>query len=273
MKFSVLLSVYAKESPENLNSALKSIWSEQTYKPSEIVLVKDGQLTKALEDIIDYWLNNSPLLVIALPTNTGLGNALNVGLNYCSYEWIFRMDTDDISVPDRFEKQIQFIQNTPSLDICGGQVREFINNLNDLKKYRRVPLTHKDILKFCKIRSPFNHPTVAYKKSAVLALGGYHNHYLMEDYNLWIRALSAGLNAQNLSHTLVLMRVDGLPSRRSGSKYIQSEWKLLQLKNSVGLSSKCNNLLMFFVRSIPRILPKKALKIIYEQLCRCRQSN
>ena len=110
MKFSVLISVYNKERPDFLEKSLKSIWDEQTLKPNEIVLVKDGVLTKELDEIINKFSIDSPLKIIPLSKNMGLGFALNEGLKYCSYEYVARMDSDDIAKPKRFEKQLMILK-------------------------------------------------------------------------------------------------------------------------------------------------------------------
>lgn len=127
MDFSVLLSLYAREKSYALNACLESIWFKQNIKPTEIILVQDGPIGTQLIKVVKYWQNQigDVLKVIALPDNIGLGRALNEGLKHCSYEWVFRMDTDDICLPNRFEKQIQYINNNPEIVILGGQISEF----------------------------------------------------------------------------------------------------------------------------------------------------
>ena len=123
-----------------------------------------------------------PLKLVKLPQNRGLGKALNEGLLHCAYDWVFRMDTDDICVPDRFEKQVAFIEQHPETIIFGGQIAEFGENVNDIVAYRNVPTSAQEIIKFTQKRCPFNHMTVAYQKSAVINCGGYED--LQEDYYL-----------------------------------------------------------------------------------------
>jgi glycosyltransferase involved in cell wall biosynthesis len=127
MNFSVLLSVYKKENPSYLKQALTSIWDEQTLKPDQIVLVKDGALTLELDNVINEWLKKlgSLLTIVELPKNVGLGTALIEGLKYCKYDIVARMDTDDISLPQRFEKQIAFFEQNKDSVIVGSSILEF----------------------------------------------------------------------------------------------------------------------------------------------------
>src|SRR5690554_5001347 len=115
MSFTVLMSVYAKEQPDYFNQAFLSIWDQQTLKPDQIVLVKDGPLTAELDAEIQRWQEKlgKVLSVVELPENVGLGAALNEGLKACKYELVARMDTDDISLPARFEEQVAFMQTHP----------------------------------------------------------------------------------------------------------------------------------------------------------------
>lgn len=132
INFSVLLSVYYKESPLYLSQALYSI-IKQSIPPTEIILVEDGKLPKTLEKIISQFQgSNSTIKIVQLPDNQGLGKALNEGIKHCSYELIARMDTDDIAKPDRFEKQIKIFEKYPDVDICSAWIEEFENDTNNI---------------------------------------------------------------------------------------------------------------------------------------------
>ena len=148
MSLSVLMSVYYKEKPEYLQQALKSIWDNQTLKPDEIILVEDGKLTVELYEIIEQWGEklNGRLKRIPLPENQGLAKALNTGIKYCSGEYIARMDSDDISASERFEKQTRFLKNNPDIDILGSFSYDIDNN-NKIIKERKVPQEHNQIEK------------------------------------------------------------------------------------------------------------------------------
>lgn len=267
--FSVLCSIYYKEQADQFNKCMQSLWFEQTLKPNQIVLVKDGKLTSELDEVINKWQSilKEVLLVIPLRENVGLGKALNIGLRHCSNEWVFRMDTDDICVPERFEKQITFIQNYPEIDILSGQIEEFQNSELNVTGVKEVPLSHSDIIRLSKTRNPFNHMAIAYKKVVIQSVGGYQHHLYMEDYNLWLRVLAAGYKSANLKDTLVKVRAgQDMVGRRRGMSYIRSEWQLFKLKISLNFQPSYQALFIFIARSIPRLLPSSILMKIYERL-------
>jgi len=271
MRFSVLMSLYVKEHNVFFNEAMDSIWLKQSLKPDEIILVLDGRLNSVLYESIDHWKNliGDSLKILQLDHNVGLGNALNEGLKYCSNEWVFRMDTDDICTPDRFRKQIEFINNNPNIVLFGGQVIEFNQNINEAHILKSVPIKHDDIVCNALKRCPFNHMTVAYKKSVIQAVGGYQHHSFMEDYNLWLRVLAKGFLVANLPDVLLYARVgNGMHARRKGFEYIKSEKQLLDLKKSLNLQNPIQANTLFLLRSAFRLLPSDFLAKVYNTFLR-----
>ncbi|MDU6054935.1 MAG: glycosyltransferase [Acinetobacter junii] len=271
MNFSVLISIYHKELPEYFNICMQSIWKDQSIPPNEIVLVLDGPIGEELTQCVTKWqqIIGKPLKVIPLSQNVGLGKALNKGLEHCSNEWVFRMDTDDICKPDRFEKQIQFIKKNPEVVLFSGQILEFNENPSDADALKYVPTEHTDIVKFAQKRSPFNHMTVAYKKSVIDAVGGYQHHLFMEDYNLWLRVIGAGYRVGNHSDILLYSRVgNGMHARRKGYEYIKSEKQLLKLKKDLELQNPLHANMLFLVRSAFRLLPSSLLGKFYNTFLR-----
>ena len=271
MNFSVLLSLYHKEQAVYFNDALKSIWANQSVRPNEIVLVLDGAIGNELEQCLAKWQAEmgAHLTIIPLSQNVGLGKALNEGLKHCTHDWVFRMDTDDICKPDRFEKQIQFIQKNPEMVLFGGQVLEFNESIEDADIIKSVPTTPEAIKKFSLSRCPFNHMTVAYKKSVILELGGYQHHLYMEDYNLWLRVIGNGFHVANLPDVLLYARVgNGMHARRKGLQYIQSEKQLLQLKKQLRLQTPIKANILFIARASIRLLPTNILSFIYNKILR-----
>ena len=271
MEFSILLSLYYKESPLALDQCFLSIWQEQSIHPNEIILVLDGPISEELSQCVTKWqqIIGKPLKVIPLSQNVGLGKALNKGLEHCSNEWVFRMDTDDICKPDRFEKQIQFIKENPEVVLFSGQILEFNENPSDADTLKYVPTEHTDIVKFAQKRSPFNHMTVAYKKSVIDAVGGYQHHLFMEDYNLWLRVIGAGYRVGNHSDILLYARVgNGMHARRKGYEYIKSEKQLLKLKKELKIQNPIHANILFLLRSSFRLLPSSLLGKIYNTFLR-----
>lgn len=220
-KFSVLLSIYKNERPEFVIDSLKSVFN-QSLVPDEVILVEDGPLTDELYEVITKFENNYPnmLKVVTLENNVGLGLALNEGLEASSNELVARMDTDDIAKYHRFEKQIQFFIENPSFSIVGSIVDEFTDNTNEIFSQRVVPEYHEDILKFSKRRNPFNHPSVMYKKSDVLAVGGYQDFRRSQDYDLFVRMLNSEYKGYNIQEPLLSFRADhdNLGRRKSWTK-------------------------------------------------------
>lgn len=269
MKFSILSSIYYKENSKNFHDCMVSLWENQNLKPEEMILVEDGELTPELYSIISKWkykLGNL-LKIIKLAQNVGLGNALNEGLKYCSNEWVFRMDTDDICKPDRFEKQIKYIVDNPDIVLLGGQIEEFDEKMETSLGLRKVPCTHQEIIKLADIRSPFNHMTVCYKKSFIEKIGGYQHHLYMEDYNLWLRVLKKTLHVANLPDVLVDVRSgEAMYKRRKGLEYVKSEWKLAHLKYQIGLQNRFISYFYFSIRTLPRFLSGNLLGKLYKKL-------
>lgn len=217
-KYSFLMSVYYKEKPEYLKLSIDSMLS-QTVMPDEIIIVEDGPLTDDLSAVIDIYSHKMPKLfhVIKLKKNGGLGRALNVGIKASRNELIARMDSDDISLPERCEKQLRLFEKNPDLTIVGTQIDEFIENPQNIVSSRVVPTTNEEIKKFARRRSPFNHPTVMYRKSALVQLKGYQTSGRKEDLDLFIRMVNHGYKARNLKEHLLLYRsnADNLKRRKT----------------------------------------------------------
>lgn len=270
LKFSVLLSVYKSESSDYLRLAINSIYKNQSLKPDEIILVKDGILNEDLESCISDLINKIPVLkVFGYSINKGLGYALNFGLKKCSNEIVFRMDTDDIADSLRFEKQIEvFKNNKNNIAIVGSNIEEFNYKLHDLNRFRNVPYLSSEIHKKKFFKNPFNHMTVAFLKSSIIKCGGYKPMPGYEDYYLWLRVLRE-FNGVNLSDNLVNARVgNGFLSRRQGLVFFVHEFKFqktLFLENLIPLSVFIKNI---FLRLFPRLLPKKILELIYKKILR-----
>lgn len=267
--FSVLLSVYHRDQPEYLQQALNSIYQNQTLKPNEIIIIKDGTLPECLNTVIDRFKNTYPQVVKlhTITQNKGLGNALNIGVNLCQNELIARMDADDISYPDRFEKQVSFMMRHPSVDVLGGQITEFNTHPGDLKQYRYVPLSHQNIIRFAKQRSPMNHPSVMMRKSSVLSAGNYDAHLLLwEDYMLWVKMLKKGYRFHNLDDFLLHFRVSNLLDmirRRRGRTYTKNEFKFACYAYRIGFFSKFDFLRYVITRPLIKLLPESLLAKFY----------
>jgi glycosyltransferase involved in cell wall biosynthesis len=227
MKFSVLMSIYYKEKAEYFNRTMQSIWDEQSIKPNEIVLVQDGKLTEELYVSINKWKENlgDILKIIALKHNLGTGGAKNIGLQECNYEYIAVMDTDDISTPDRFKKQLEFLQEHKDIDVVGTYINEIDENENIVKDIVKFPLSHDELYNFFSKRDPLAHPTTMFRKNYFEKAGNYRSDlHLAEDTLLWYYGFLNDCKFANIDFV-------GLNFRRTSDFYKRRG----DIKKSIGL--------------------------------------
>lgn len=269
-KYSVLMSIYAKENPEYLTHSIESMLN-QTYLPDEIVIVKDGKLTEDLDLVLESYKNEFPYIfnIISLKENVGLGKALDIGIKYCKNELIARMDTDDISLSQRCELQIKEFESNPELAIIGTMIDEFYDEPENIVSSRIVPTNNMEIKKFMRRRSPFNHPTVMYKKSAVIKSGGYGKMRRKQDLDLFSRMINMGFVAQNINQSLVLFRSnENNFKRRKSWSYCKS---YIEVQFAIWKRGHCSFGDLIFVvlgQLIMFLVPIKLLKIISNKYLR-----
>lgn len=268
-KYSVLMSLYIKENPVYLRESIESMLN-QTILPDEIIIVKDGPLTEELDNVLNNYQKNYPeiIKIIVSKKNIGLGQALNLGLEYCSNELVARMDTDDISLSERCEEQINAFKEDKDLVILGTMVDEF-NDPGTVISTRIVPITHNDIYQFGKRRSPFNHPSVMYKRSKVLECGGYSNLRRNQDVDLFGRMLFMGHKSSNIEKSLVLFRSNNDLSRRRKSwentkSYIMTIFKFYRM----GYSGIMDVIIVSVGQLVMFISPLSVQNIIYRNFLR-----
>lgn len=267
LDFTVLMSIYHKENFEWFERALISIWDEQTLKPTQIVLVQDGPLTEELSAVLTGWKEKlgDILTLVPLEKNVGLAAALNEGLKHCQCELVARMDTDDIAVPERFERQLAFMQNNPEVAVSSGLIEEWSQDFSYKVSERCLPLHHQEIIKLAKKRSPISHPAVIFRKSAVLSAGGYPDIY-PEDYPLWGAMLSQGYIFANLSDLLLKMRVGNALTERRGLQFLKGEIKIYRYFLDIGFINRFEYLTNCILRGAVRLSPVWLKKILYKYL-------
>lgn len=266
--FSVLMSVYYRESPRRLAGCLQSL-ANQSFMPSQVVLVEDGPISPELSKCIESAKVTLNITSVKLLNNSGLAVALNEGLKHCDNEIVARMDTDDVAEIDRFERQIP-VMAREGYDLVGGQIVE-VDEEGNFVGVRNVPLVLADIVSTCSTRSPFNHMTVAFKKSFVDRVGGYPDLFLKEDYALWVKMLSAGARCCNLDRVLVKATAgSSLYERRGGRRYVVSEYELFRLMVSSRMSSPLKASVIFLLRSLVFLTPPKVRAFVYTHLLRSR---
>lgn len=236
--FSVSMCVYGGDNPEFFDAAVESV-VRQSVPPAEIVLTVDGPIPQTIQAVIDKYrstLKEISFQVIYLERNMGHGQARRTSFDHCTHQLIALMDADDLSLPERFQKQLDCFAANPGLDIVGGTIQEFVDVPEQVAGRRVVPLTDGEIKDYMKRRCPMNQMTVMFQKAAVAQAGGYLDWYCDEDYYLWIRMALAGKKFANLPDVLVYVRVGReMYSRRGGWRYFRSEAKLQRLMLQKGI--------------------------------------
>lgn len=267
---SVLMSVYKNDDAHNLELAVRSV-ANQTLAPKQIVLVVDGPVGEDINKSIKILEKEIDILeVVKSEQNIGLGNALKLGSKYCKNEFIARMDSDDIALPERFEKQMACFESDPALDMVGSNGQEFFNTLDNLANIKAVPETHEEIVEFMKSRCPFCHMSVIMKKDILEKAGGYQDWYYAEDWYLWIRMYLAGAKFYNIQETLVNVRINyDTFERRGGLKYYKSIKGLLKFmrKNKlIGFFKYTKEKIRRFIGHV--LVPKKLKNKLYMKYMR-----
>lgn len=255
--YSVLMAVYEKERPEYFRQAVESMLC-QTVPPEEFVLVCDGPLTEELEATVSDFLRRCPSLfhIVRLPQNQGLGNALNAGLRHCRNGLVARMDSDDLSLPERMRWQLERMQQDPTLSVLGGQIAEFEESPHCICAYRFVPESPKEIREYLRHRSPMNHTTVLMRKDHVLQAGGYSPVPGYEDYFLWGKLLQRGFRLENLSNVCCAVRTgQTMYLRRGGWRYFCNAMRLNAFLWKLGLISTADGLCNVGLRLVQSLLP------------------
>lgn len=267
--FTVLISVYKNDRAPHVKASIESI-IHQTCVPSEILLIVDGPIDEDLSNLIAEYETNVLFRVIRLKNNVGLGNVLQIGVKEAKNDLIARMDSDDIAVADRFQKQLLCFEQDDDLSICGGMIAEFVDTIDNIVSYRLCPITDEDIKSYMKRRCGFNHMTVMFKKDAVLKAGNYQDWPWNEDYFLWLRMLIANCKFLNLSDVLCYVRVGlSMYNRRGGIKYFKSEAKLqyyMFRHNIIGFVRLICNITIRFIVQI--LIPNSIRGWVFQKFAR-----
>lgn len=263
------MSVYSKERADWLRLSVQSVF-EQTVPPTEVVLVEDGPLTPELEQVVEeFEATHREMKVVRSSQNQGLGRALNLGLQHCSYELVARMDTDDICKPNRFERQLQVFEEQKDVDVCSAWMDEFETEPSQPHAVKRLPETPESLYEYGKRRNPVNHPVAMFRRKAVMGNGGYRDYPLFEDYFLWVRMLTAGCHFYTVQEPLLCFRTSAeMYGRRGGWNYAMTELRLQFLLYGlryIGFGLFLKNIA---VRFPVRILPRSVRGWIYRKRLR-----
>lgn len=265
--FSLLLPVYRGDVPAHLETAFRSTVHEQLRRPDEVVVVQDGHVGPELASTLERLESTSPVPVrrLRLSHNVGLAQALQCGLAACRHDVVARMDADDVSLPHRFLRQLPVIED--GADLVGAAILEFEGDgRGDAGVLRVPPTTAQDIARTARFRNPFNHPTVVYRRTAVLSAGGYRELPFMEDYWVFTRMIAAGAAVVNLPDALVRYRVDaGAYERKGGVRQLRSEVRLQRRLRSEGFTTPGQALRNVTVRGGYRLVPEPVRRRAYRR--------
>ncbi len=268
--FSVLMAVYHRDDPVHFFEAIKSVTSDQSLKPNEVILVVDGPVDENLETVIQHWAVHplANVRVIKSEKNIGLSRALNLGLSQCKYDYVARMDSDDLSEPCRFEEQFAYLAEHPDVALLGSWYLQYDKEMKQCLNDRKVPTDPGEIAEYARRRTPFNHVTAVFKRSAIEAVGGYPTlDSFMEDWWIALRLLKQGYSLVNLPSYHVRVRGDrDFVDRRGGLKYLQCEIANLVAMRREKLMSGSDVTTNLMLRSTVRLVPNWARTGIYKAI-------
>lgn len=272
MQFSVLMAVYHNDNPDWVRRAVDSVFC-QSVIPDQAVMVVDGPVSEECTAVLHSLCDRYPQFEIyPLEQNGGLGKALQYGLRFCRFEYVARMDSDDVCDPTRFEKQLKCFEADPTLSLIGSNMAEFTDSPEQIVGFKVVPESDAEIKRYAKSRCPFNHPSVFFKKSEVIRSGGYQHFPYHEDYFLWIRMILNGCKFYNIQENLVFFHIDNNTfERRGGKNYFKHEkalFRFMRENRLIGNFTYVKNILIRFV--VQKLLPNSLRGLLYRKFLRKR---
>lgn len=265
---SVVLTTHAGDEADELRACLDSV-CRQERRPDELVIVRDHGLPSALVDAVADAAETAPFPVKDVSVDDkGRGYARAVAVREATSCLVAVIDADDIACPDRLARQVAFLNANPGVDAVGGYVGEFETTPDEVKTVRRVPVDPSAVKRMAYYRCPLNHPTVMFRRQAILDVGNYRWMEYGEDYELWCRLLANGRTLTNLPKVLVKARADGLMRRRRGLNIAWSEVRLQRAIVDTGFYGWPVALANLLVRIPLRLLPERLLGGIYQRVFR-----
>ena len=259
------MSIYNGSQPLEFREAVLSITIRQSYQPMQFVLVIDGPVSKELENEIDILKKSFHIDfdILRLANNMGLSEALNAGIKLAKFDLVARMDDDDISTPDRLKLQYQFMQSHQQIQVLGGQITGWSQDMSRCILNKKLPTKPHELKTWAKQRCPLNHPTVIFRKKAICSVGGYPNIH-PEDYLLWVKIIKHGYLIANLPQILVKMRIENAIQYRRGWKMLRGELYLFSELKKIGFISTPRYYFNVLTRVILRGLPSRLRLALYQ---------
>lgn len=263
----VIMSVYKSDNLLFMSDAVESILV-QTIN-ADLFIYVDGPVSNEIDDKLSYYEQYTNVYVFRNEENKGLAKGLNFLIDKAlneGYEYIARMDSDDISVPERLELQVKFMDSNPKIDFSGSFCKEFGASFAlDLK---RLPTSNEDIVNFSITRCPFVHPTVIFRRRIFESGQRYpENTVLTEDMALWFKLFEQGLISANIDFPLLHYRLnENTIYRRQGLSKAGAE-VLLRVKYMIVLKRiTFNNFVKIFSRIFFHLSPGFVIKLAYKRL-------
>jgi glycosyltransferase involved in cell wall biosynthesis len=266
-----MLPVFGGDRADYLEQAFRSSVDDQILRPNQVIIVRDGPVGEDLGSCLDHLRSTSPVPVtyVEIAHNGGLGPALDAGLSASKYDVVARMDADDVSMPTRFDVQVPLIA---AADIVGSGLLEFNEDIDHIVGRRIPPVGADEIRKYAHLHDPFNHPTVVYRRQAVMAAGGYGGSVpMMEDYWLFARMLEDGAEPVNVAEPLVYYRVgSGAYQRRGGRALLRAEVRLQREMRQAGITSRLQYARNVAIRGGYRLVPWRLRRSLYTAMVATR---
>ena len=269
-KTAVIQSVYKNDRPEYLRLSLDSIFN-QTYSDFVLILGIDGPIGTDLRNVLDD-IEDERLHIVENKENKGLASMLNNLLIECKkgeFEYIARMDSDDIAVSDRFEKQISFLCEHREIDLVGGAINEIDADGYNRGKITQYPCTPGECREFFAKRNPVAHPAVMFRRSFFEKTGWhYPTEYVRnEDTCLWLEGYKSGCEIANLPDVVLNFRMtdDMFKHRRNGKSFAKSQLELRKIiikDLGFGYISYIYAYSMYFLMISPSWILKLAYKFL-----------
>jgi len=266
MTFTVLLPIYQRDDLEKrFSDVVESIY-KNTILPDQCVVLIDGSLNNSFKQIVIQNKSKYNYQIFESGKKIGLSEILNIGIKLSRCDWIVRADGDDINFSNRFETLKKYMTN--NWDLVGSYVVE-LDLTNNNSMIKKLPLNFKEIKRYAKFRNPFNHMSVAFRKTSAEKVNCYPHLYLKEDYGLWIKMIMADYNCINIDQVLVEVNAGrDMYIRRGGYQYIKSEYLLYKFKISSNLCNFFEATIYVIIRIFFLIIPNFLKIFLYKKLLR-----
>lgn len=267
-KFCVLMPIFQRDDLYKIiDEAITSIFKNSII-PNQFIIIVDGPLKKKFIKKIYFYKKKYNIQIIWLNEKSkGITKPLNEGLLKVKTPFVARADADDINELNRFEQQISYAKK--GYELIGSNITEI-----DLKKkilsVKKMPQKFLDIKRYSKIRNPFNHMTVFFKKDLAIKYGGYPDLYLKEDYGLWLKFIKNKRKITNINSTLVQATTgeDFYINRRSGLEYVKSEFIISKYLFNLKINNLFETIIILILRVSFILLFSKIKKIFYLKFLR-----